>query len=83
MSNYQPSTIVLNGIWGRILTGVILLAIGAGASGLVVAFRMSYAATAQAADIQDHENRLRVVESDLSQMRTGIQVLLERTAPRR
>jgi len=76
-----PTTIVLNGAWGRILSGIILAAILAGASGLVGAFRLSWAYDAQDAMAQDHEARLRVLEDGLGEVRAGIQVLLERTHP--
>lgn len=77
----QKVSVVLNGMWGRILSGIILASVLAGASGLVVAFRMSYAADAMARELNDHETRLRSIEGDLGEMKVGIRILLERTKP--
>ena len=77
----RPSTIVLNGFWPKILQGILLAAILAGSSGLLIALRQSWAQEAQERDIEDHEIRLRSLEQHLGAIDSGIQLLLERTSP--
>ncbi len=79
----RPATIVLNGFWPKIAQGVLVAAILAGASGLGIALKMSYAQDSHAQDLIDHEARLRVVESRIGEINQGIGILLERTDPKR
>jgi hypothetical protein len=78
-----PTTIVLNGLWGRVLSGVILAAILAGGSGLVVAVRLAGGTEMTEQQMRDHENRIRAIEGSLAKLSAGIEVLLERTRPDR
>ena len=80
MSVKEPTTIVLNGLWGRVLSGIILAAILSGGSGLLVALRVTYASEIVDKQLADHEARLRALESSLGDINSGIRVLLERTS---
>ena len=78
----EPTTIVLNGLWGRVLSGVILAAILSGGSGLLVALRIGYASEVVSRQLGDHEARIRALEASLGDINSGIRVLLERTSPK-
>lgn len=79
----RPATIILNGFWAKIAQGVLVAAILAGASGLGIALKMSYAQDSHSQDLLDHEARIRIVESRIGEINQGIGILLERTDPKR
>lgn len=74
----RPSTIVLNGFWAKVAQGILVASILAGSSGLVVALRMAWAQDGHTSELADHEQRLRVMESQLGRVQTGIEMILER-----
>jgi len=49
--NDKPQTVVLNGWRGNVLSGVILIAIGSGATGLAIAAKLAFAQDAMQADV--------------------------------
>ena len=80
---HNPSTIVLNGFWAKTLQVILVAAILAGGSGLLVSMRQSWAQDEQAHVIGDHEARLRGIEQRLGTIDSGVRLLLERTDPNR
>lgn len=83
MSNDQrPTTIVLNGWWAKIAQAILIAAILAGASGLLIALRQSWAQEGHTDELSDHEQRIRYMEDRFATVEKGIAILLERTDPR-
>jgi len=78
----KSSTIVLNGLWAKVAQGILVAAVLAGASGLLIAVRMDDRQEAHRLALADHELRMRALEGRLADLSNGISTLLERTTPK-